>query len=85
MGGVGQLRSVAMAWGQERAPARLACAGAQPEAVARVTASLHGSWYVSLRPGCRNVKMYPGAQAPPGILVLRVDAPIYYANVEVSL
>lgn len=42
------------------------------------------SWYVLLRPGCRNVKMYPGAQAPPGILVLRVDAPIYYANVEVS-
>jgi hypothetical protein len=27
--------------------------------------------------------MYPHAESPPGMLLLRIDAPIYYANVEV--
>ncbi|GAB4822844.1 hypothetical protein N2152v2_009890 [Parachlorella kessleri] len=30
----------------------------------------------------RNVKMYPGLTTHPGILILRIDAPLYYANVE---
>lgn len=29
--------------------------------------------------------MYPAATAPDGLLIIRIDAPIYYANVEVSL
>lgn len=28
--------------------------------------------------------MYANCESPPGILVIRIDAPIYYANVEVS-
>lgn len=27
--------------------------------------------------------MYPGSEMPRGMLILRVDAPMYYANVEV--
>ena len=33
---------------------------------------------------CRSVKQYPHAEMPRGMLLLRIDAPIYYANVEVS-
>lgn len=29
--------------------------------------------------------MYPGSEQPRGMLVLRIDAPIYYANVEVRV
>lgn len=32
----------------------------------------------------RNVKQYPEAQQYPGILAVRIDAPLYYANVPVS-
>ena len=31
----------------------------------------------------RNVKQYPEAQQYPGILAVRIDAPLYYANVPV--
>lgn len=30
---------------------------------------------------CRNVKQYPEAKQLEGILIVRVDAPIYFANV----
>lgn len=30
----------------------------------------------------RNIKMYPDAQTPPGMCLLRIDAPIFFANVE---
>lgn len=30
----------------------------------------------------RNVKMYPDAETPAGMVLLRIDAPIYFANVE---
>lgn len=30
----------------------------------------------------RNAAMYPNAEAPEGILVIRIDAPIFFANVE---
>ena len=33
----------------------------------------------------RNVKQYPEAQQYPGILTIRIDAPLYYANVPVSI
>lgn len=33
----------------------------------------------------RNVKQYPEAQQYPGILAVRIDAPLYYANVPVSI
>lgn len=33
----------------------------------------------------RNVKQYPEAQQYPGILAVRIDAPLYYANVPVTL
>ena len=30
----------------------------------------------------RSTKMYPHAETAPGLLLLRIDAPIYFANVE---
>ena len=30
----------------------------------------------------RNAKQYPEAESVPGVLIFRVDAPIYFANVE---
>ena len=30
----------------------------------------------------RNVKQYPSAQLVPGVMVCRIDAPIYFANVQ---
>ncbi len=33
----------------------------------------------------RNVKQYPEAQQYPGILAVRIDAPLYYANVPVRV
>ena len=30
----------------------------------------------------RSIKMYPHAETAPGLLLLRIDAPIYFANVE---
>jgi MFS superfamily sulfate permease-like transporter len=30
----------------------------------------------------RNIKQYPGAEQTPGVLVVRLDAPIYFANVQ---
>ena len=33
----------------------------------------------------RNVKQYPEAQTVPGILVVRVDAPFYFASVHVRV
>jgi sulfate transporter 4 len=30
----------------------------------------------------RNVAMYPDAECPPGMVLLRIDAPIFFANVE---
>ena len=30
----------------------------------------------------RNIKMYANAKAPDGMLLLRIDAPIFFANVE---
>lgn len=33
----------------------------------------------------RNVKQYSEAQQYPGILTVRIDAPLYYANVPVRL
>ena len=35
-----------------------------------------------LLPACSNVKLYPAAAVPDGMLLLRIDAPIYFANVE---
>ena len=32
----------------------------------------------------RSTKMYPSAEVQPGMLLLRIDAPIYFANVEVG-
>lgn len=29
---------------------------------------------------CRSTKMYPNAEVQPGVLMLRVDAPWYFAN-----
>ena len=31
---------------------------------------------------CRNVKQYPEAQQVDGLLLLRIDAPLYFANVN---
>ena len=31
---------------------------------------------------CRNQKMYPEAQELEGILMLRIDAPLFFANVQ---
>ena len=31
----------------------------------------------------RSTRMYPEAESAPGLLLLRVDAPIWFANVEV--
>ena len=33
-------------------------------------------------PVYRSAKQYPEAQAVPGVLVFRVEAPIYFANVD---
>lgn len=30
----------------------------------------------------RNVNMYPDAEEPPGMILFRIDAPIYFANIE---
>ena len=32
----------------------------------------------------RNVKQYPEAKTIPGLLVVRIDAPFYFASVSVS-
>ena len=32
----------------------------------------------------RNVKQYPEAQTIPGLLIVRIDAPFYFASVSVS-
>ena len=31
--------------------------------------------------GCRNVKQYPEAKEQEGMLLVRIDSPIYFANV----
>lgn len=33
---------------------------------------------------CRSTKQYPEAEPQPNVLILRIDAPIWFANVEVS-
>lgn len=32
--------------------------------------------------GCRNIRQYPEAQNVEGMLLLRIDAPLYFANVN---
>lgn len=32
----------------------------------------------------RNMKQYPGARTIPGVLVVQIDAPFYFASVHVS-
>lgn len=36
----------------------------------------------SATPCCRNVEQYPEAEQTPGILAVRLDAPVYFANVQ---
>lgn len=31
-------------------------------------------------PDCRNIEQYPNSELIPGVLVARLDAPIYFAN-----
>ena len=33
---------------------------------------------------CRSTKQYPEAESQPNVLILRIDSPIWFANVEVS-
>ncbi len=32
---------------------------------------------------CRSTKQYPEAEPQPNVLILRIDSPIWFANVEV--
>ena len=64
----------------------LALAGrASEEAGHSLTPATPASTPPALPTVCRNEKMYPAAERQTGILIIRVDAPIYYANVEVRL
>jgi MFS superfamily sulfate permease-like transporter len=59
------------------------CAGSGPSGLAHHTSCHRPCWPRPLAPN-RNIKQYPEAKPVPGILIFRVSAPLYFANLQVG-